>query len=149
MLSDYRLVILAVVFCTLSFVMCWIVRRLPLLCQLFWPIISVWGILWSHLGVYIAYPESRQFFWIYVIVFLSALPGMLWLHWQQATDLIYLIKKFNLSKRTSGIRILLQEDELENKDVSTHNPIKLVRCSDNPITIVLRRIAGFGRRDRV
>lgn len=148
-MSDYRLAILAIIFCTLSFTMCWIIRRLPLLCQLFWPIISVWGILWVHVGVYILYPEARPMFWIYVWVFIFALPGMIALHYRQAKDLIYLFKLFKITKATSGIRVFLKEDELENTG-STSNQ-RNSNPGNSDFAIPLARVLGrrYRRRNRV
>lgn len=84
------MLILGVVFFCLSFILAKVVLRLePIPCQMSWSVISVWGIMWVVSSVFlytIWFQPDVSISWLYWslwYVFLAALPGMLWLNWQQ------------------------------------------------------------------
>lgn len=116
---DWQLYGIAALYGCLSFVMYYLIRRFPLVCQLGWPLISVWGIIWVHIGMAIIYPETRPYFWKFATVFGAALPGMAMLYASQMIKLFHIFKTYQVSKRV-GFYIYFREwvRDKVNEDVS-------------------------------
>jgi hypothetical protein len=122
---DLSLLGVAVLFAGLSFVMAWIVLRLPVFCQSSWSLISVWGI--ASVGIAEAWlrwntPMLAQ--WVIVdlcIIFLASFPGMLYLDIQQKRKRITYWERVGVPFQLKNHPVYLKDaitrirDELEVK----------------------------------
>ena len=122
---DLSLLGVAVLFAGLSFVMAWVVLRLPVFCQTSWSLISVWGI--ASVGLAEAWlrwntPMLAQ--WVIAdlaCIFIAAFPGMLYLDIAQKRKRITYWEKvgvpFQLKNHPVYLRDALERirDELEVK----------------------------------
>lgn len=97
---DYPLVGTAVLYFCLSWLMAYIIRRLPVYCQTSWSLISTWGILWATVGeTLLRWGQcytSYQFMTDLAIIFLAAFPGMLYLDFMQKKERITFWEKNGL-----------------------------------------------------
>ena len=80
---DYPLLGAMGIFFCLSFIMAWTIDKLPVWCQTSWFIISVWGIFFVGLAIIMLYPASYPYIFAQALIFLAALPGMMWLDYLQ------------------------------------------------------------------
>lgn len=109
------MIFVCLIFFCLSFILAKIVLRFPAdRCQMSWSIVAVWGIanVVSAVFLYaIWFVPDVSINWLYRslwLVFLSALPGMLYLNWQQVK-----IWRGMLRERDKEIMILKSQLELE------------------------------------
>lgn len=125
---DWQLLGVASLYSCLSFVMFYVIWRFPLVCQLFWPLISIWGIAGVHIGMAIVYPETRAYFWHFVTIFLFSLPGMGLLYGSQMVKLFKIFDTYKVSYKQVGFYIYLKEwlrdwlnDEVDSTDSDFYN----------------------------
>ena len=107
--SDIPLWSVAVVFWGLSFLMAWVIDKLPVWCQSSWFIISVWGIFWVNFSYGAIHPEAWIHIYKIALVFLFALPGMMYLdHLQKQSRVSYWERK-GLPKGMQGRVVYLSD----------------------------------------
>lgn len=122
---DLSLLGVAVLFAGLSFVMAWIVLRLPVFCQTSWSLISVWGI--ASVGIAEAWLRWNQPMlaqWVIAdlaIIFIASYPGMLYLDLMQKRKRITYWENQGIPKQLKNHPVYLRDaitrirDELEDK----------------------------------
>jgi hypothetical protein len=122
---DLSLLGVAVLFAGLSFIMAWVVLRLPVFCQTSWSLISVFGI--ASVGMaeaWLRWNQSVMAQWVIVdlaIIFLAAFPGMLYLDIAQKRKRITYWEKVGIPFQLKNHPVYLREaierirDELEVK----------------------------------
>jgi len=84
---DAPLLGVAVIYFCLSWLMAWVILKLPVFCQTSWSLISVWGIGWAGLAeAWLRWNQpmlAQQVIADLCIIFVAAFPGMLFLDFKQ------------------------------------------------------------------
>lgn len=84
---DMPLLGVAAVYFCLSWLMAWVILKLPVFCQTSWSLISVWGIVFVNLAeAWLRWNQSmlaQQVVTDIAIIFFAAFPGMLYLDFRQ------------------------------------------------------------------
>lgn len=87
---DAELLKVAGLFSCLSFLMCFIIRKLPIYCQTSWSLISVWGIACVGAAeAWLRWNQPMLAQWVIVdlcVIFLAAFPGQLMLNTLQKRE---------------------------------------------------------------
>jgi len=77
------LLLIALGYGVLSFIMAFTIWQLPVWCQSSWFLISSWGILWVCVGYTLYDPTAYPHIIKLAVIFLFALPGMMFLDYKQ------------------------------------------------------------------
>jgi len=87
---DLSLLGVAVLFFFLSFIMCFVIRKLPIYCQTSWSLISVWGIAFVGIAeAWLRWDKPMLAQWVIIdlcVIFAASFPGMLLLNTLQKRE---------------------------------------------------------------
>ena len=107
--SDVPLWGVAAVFCGLSFLMAWVIDKLPVWCQSSWFIISVWGIFWINFAYGVIHPEAWVHIYKIAVIFLASLPGMMLLDYLQKQSMVSYWEREGLPEGMTGRVVYLSD----------------------------------------